>query len=79
VDGAAPRHDVARWLAELRTAGVSCDTDYAGRSLRGQLTQAARLGATVVVIVGPADAVLRRAGEPDEPIAHAEVVGRLSP
>jgi histidyl-tRNA synthetase len=78
LEEAAPRRDAARWLAELRAAGVSCDTDYAGRSLRGQLTQAARLGAALTVIVGPEGAVLRRVGEPDEPIAHAEVVGRLS-
>ena len=32
-------------MAELRRAGRAADTDYAGRSLKGQLTQAGRLGA----------------------------------
>jgi histidyl-tRNA synthetase len=32
-------------LAKLRAAGVSCDTDYAGRSMKGQRTQLARSGA----------------------------------
>jgi histidyl-tRNA synthetase len=40
-------------IMELRDAGVSCDADYAGRSRKGQLTQASRLGAERVVVVGP--------------------------
>jgi histidyl-tRNA synthetase len=79
VEDGGPRREVTRWLAALRAAGVAVDTDYAGRSLKGQLTQAARLGAAVTVIAGPEAAVLRRAGEADQAIAHAEVVGRLSP
>lgn len=75
----APRHEVARWLAELRGRGVAADTDYAARSLRGQLTQAARLGAATVVVVDAERATLRRAGSEDESLAHADVVGRLSP
>ena len=74
----AQRQDVARWLAALRSAGVAVDTDYAGRSLKGQLTQAGRLGAATIVVVGPDGAVLRSPGRPDEPIAPAEIVGRLS-
>ena len=45
LDEGAPRPTVARWLAELRRAGVAAETDYAGRSLKGQLTQARRLDA----------------------------------
>ena len=30
------------WLKELRDRGVAADADYAGRSLKGQLTQAGR-------------------------------------
>ena len=67
-----------RWLAELRAEGVAADTDYAGRSLKGQLTQAGRLGAAATVVVGPDGAVLRRPGQADEPIAPADIVGRLS-
>ena len=44
---------VARWLAELRRGGVAADTDFAGRSVKGQLTQAGRLGAARTVVVGP--------------------------
>ena len=75
----APREAVTTWLADLRGAGVACDTDYAGRSLKGQLTQGARLGAAITVVVGPESATFRRAGAPDEEVSHADVVRRLSP
>ena len=75
----APRELVPKWLAGLRELGLACDTDYAGRSVKGQLTQAARLGAAVTVIVGPERAIIRRAGAPDEEVGHGEVSGRLSP
>jgi histidyl-tRNA synthetase len=78
LEDGAPRQLVAGWLADLRSAGVAADTDYAGRSLKGQLTQSARLGATATVIVRPEGAVLRRPGQTDEPIGHADIVGRLS-
>jgi histidyl-tRNA synthetase len=74
----APRREVSRWLASLRAAGVSADADYAGRSLKGQLTQAARSGAATTVVVGTERVSLRRAGRADELVAHADVVGRLS-
>jgi histidyl-tRNA synthetase len=74
----APRETVLRWLAELRAAGVAADTDYAGRSLKGQLTQARRSGARTVVVVSADGATIRSGGAADEPVAHAEVVGRLS-
>ena len=79
LEDGAPRREVTRWLAQLRAAGVSSDTDYAGRSLKGQLTQAGRVGAATTVIVGPEGAKLRRAGTGDEEITHADVLGRLSP
>jgi histidyl-tRNA synthetase len=75
----APRTTVARWLAELRRAGVSAETDYAGRSLKGQLTQARRLDAAAVVVVGAETATLRTPGAPDETFGHDEIVSRLSP
>jgi histidyl-tRNA synthetase len=78
VDDGAPRHEVSRWLARLRATGVAADTDYAGRSLKGQLTQAARSGAETTVLVGRDGATLRRVGHADEEIGHADVVGRLS-
>jgi histidyl-tRNA synthetase len=73
----APRDHVLRWLKELRAHGIAADTDYAGRSLKGQLTQAGRLGASTVVILRADGATLRRAGQRDEPVAHGEVLGRL--
>ncbi len=74
----APREHVLQWLAELRDRGIACDTDYARRSLKGQLTQAVRLGAETTVIVDADHAVVRRAGATDEPVAHGDVVARLA-
>jgi histidyl-tRNA synthetase len=74
----APRDRVAVWLAELRRRGVSCDTDYAGRSVKGQLTQAGRLGATVTVVVDESSATIRRPGADDETVAHDGLLDRLS-
>jgi histidyl-tRNA synthetase len=74
----APRDRVAGWLAELRKRGVAADTDYAGRSLKGQLTQAGRSGAATVVVVGAEAATLRRAGSADEPVSHEALLDRLS-
>jgi histidyl-tRNA synthetase len=50
----ADRTAVARELQRLRAAGARVDMDYAGRSAKGQRTQAQRLGAKQVVVVGPA-------------------------
>jgi histidyl-tRNA synthetase len=57
---------VARW----RTEGRTVDTDYAGRSMKGQLTQAQRLGAeTVVVARSDGSYEVRRRGE-DDRVVH---------
>jgi histidyl-tRNA synthetase len=66
-------------MAELRRAGVSCDTDYAGRSVKGQLTQAGRTGAAATVVAGPDGARVRRAGQQDENVALDDLVARLRP
>jgi histidyl-tRNA synthetase len=79
LDEGAPRPTVARWLAELRRVGVAAETDFAGRSLKGQLTQARRLDADAVVIVGAETATLRTPGAADETLDHGEIVSRLSP
>jgi histidyl-tRNA synthetase len=47
----ADRAAVLGKLAELREAGVRADADFAGRSVKGQHTQAGRLGAKRVVVV----------------------------
>jgi len=77
LDGEASRERVARWLAEARVAGLACDTDYAGRSLKGQLTQAGRLGAARVVIVRGDGATIRRPGAADEEVPLDDVSARL--
>ena len=66
VEDEATRTEALAAMAELRRAGRAADIDYAGRSLKGQLTQAGRLGANVTVIVRSDGATVRRAGEKDE-------------
>ena len=73
----APRVLVTQWLAKLRAVDVACDMDYAGRSLKGQLTQATRLGATKTVVVGPDRATIRRLGTADEDVPHDDVIEKL--
>ena len=74
-DGLKPR--VMPLVAELRRAGLRADVDYAGRSLKGQLTHARRLGARAVVHWGPERSTIRRAGKPDEEVPTAELGERL--
>jgi histidyl-tRNA synthetase len=52
------RAPVVAVLKTLRDGGARVDMDYAGRSLKGQHTQAGRLGAKNVIVVG-ADTDLR--------------------
>jgi histidyl-tRNA synthetase len=47
----ADRPAVLTKMLELRAAGVRADADFAGRSVKGQHTQAGRLGAKRVVVV----------------------------
>ena len=75
----APRERVAGWLADLRARGVASDTDYAGRSLKGQLTQAGRTGASTIVVVGAQGATIRRSGSEDEAVSDHALLDRLSP
>ena len=65
-------------MSGLRAAGRSADTDYAGRSLKGQLTQAGRLGAVTTVIVGSTTATIRVAGTQDLEVPLEELAERLS-
>jgi histidyl-tRNA synthetase len=73
----APRELVPTLLQALRDAGVAADADYAGRSLKGQLTQAGRSGAATTVILRAGEALVRRPGEQDQPVAHDEIIGRI--
>ena len=50
-DDGADRTAVLAAVMDLRGVGVTADADYAGRSRKGQLTQAKRLGARRTVVV----------------------------
>jgi histidyl-tRNA synthetase len=65
-------------LGELRAAGFSADMDWAGRSVKGQLSQAGRTGAATLVVVGGEGATIRRTGAADEAVPLAEVVATLT-
>jgi histidyl-tRNA synthetase len=53
VEDGADRAAIAAALWELRRRGLRADMDYAGRSVKGQRTQATRLGARHVEVVEP--------------------------
>ena len=77
VDEGADRTQVLATMAELRASGVACDTDYAGRSKKGQLTQAGRLDARVPVIVdGDGMRIVRPGG--DEPTTREQLMATLA-
>ena len=67
-DEGADRAAIAAAIAELRRRDISAGMDYAGRSVKGQWTQASRLGARRVEVVEPGqtpdvDALLTELGE----------------
>jgi histidyl-tRNA synthetase len=64
-DEGAARDRILPLLAELRRRGLRADMDYAGRSTKGQLTQASRLGAGWTVIVDGDTATVREQGRED--------------
>jgi len=78
LDG-GPRERVVGWLRELRRSGLAVDMDYAGRSTKGQLTQAARLGAALTVVVGAERATIRRTDGDDEEVGLDELLERIAP
>ena len=74
----ADRARIFPLLAELRRRGLRAEADYAGRSLKGQLTHASRLGAGWIVIVDSGRATVREAGRADWTASLDEVVDRIS-
>jgi histidyl-tRNA synthetase len=67
----ADRAGAGEVLAALRRRGISADMDYAGRSVKGQFTQASRLDARVVVVVDAEGARIRRPdGEERVPLSQ---------
>lgn len=73
----ARRPELLALMGRLRRAGTGCETDYAGRSLRGQLTQASRLGAGTVVVASARTIRLRRHGEQDVEVESVEELEAL--
>jgi histidyl-tRNA synthetase len=78
VEDGADRKRVLPLLAELRRRGLRADMDYATRSVKGQITQANRLGAGWTVVVRDGDATLRESGRPDVSVRLDELVDRIS-
>jgi histidyl-tRNA synthetase len=74
----ADRSAALEVLVELRRRGLAADTDYAGRSLKGQLDLARRLGAGTRVIWKGETAEIQRRGEPDVQVPAGELVERLA-
>jgi histidyl-tRNA synthetase len=68
VDPDADRAAALAEMAKLRRQGVSCDTDYAGRSLKGQRTQLSRSGAKGFVHVRADGATIKR-GDVEQDVA----------
>jgi histidyl-tRNA synthetase len=79
VEPEAPRERVIELLAALRRRSVSADADYAGRSVKGQLTQAGRVNASATVVVGRDGATIRRRDGQDEQVGLDDLVARLTP
>jgi histidyl-tRNA synthetase len=76
VDPDADRTAALAQMAKLREQGVSCDTDYAGRSLKGQRTQLARSGAKGFVHVRASGATIKR-GDDERDVAVEAVAATV--
>ncbi len=77
VDAGGPRDEILALMTDLRRSGISCDTDYGGRSLKGQLTQASRVNAELTIIVRSDGATIRRAGLEDVEVPLDQLRGTL--
>jgi histidyl-tRNA synthetase len=78
LDEGGNRTELVRLQAELRRAGIAADTDYAGRSRKGQLTQAGRLGARATVLVGFDGVTVRERGGDETHVSSDELVATLA-
>jgi histidyl-tRNA synthetase len=74
----ADRARVLPLLSELRRRGLRADMDYGGRSQKGQLGQAGKLGAGWTVIVEVGRATVREPGRDDWTVPLDELVDRIS-
>src|SRR5262249_61353372 len=66
------RDTVLPLLAQIRAQGRAADTDYGGRSLKGQLTQAQKRGATTIVVVRKDGFEVRKRGEEDRTVQELD-------
>ena len=64
-------------LKEVRDHGYSADTDYAHRSLRGQIDYGTRHARRVVIVSAPGEMTLRKPGAVDRPIDLAGLLEDL--
>ena len=78
IDEQADRTRLLPVLAELRRRGLRADMDYGGRSPKGQVTQAGRLGAGWTVIVDGDQATVRESGRADFTVPLDQLVDRIS-
>jgi histidyl-tRNA synthetase len=74
----ADRARVVPVIAELRRRGLRADMDYGGRSQKGQLGQAGKLGAGWTVIVDDGRVTVREPGRDDWTTQLDELVDRIS-
>jgi histidyl-tRNA synthetase len=65
-------------VQQVRRAGLAADLDHAGRSVKGQFTQASRSGAATIVVVRSENVAVRRAGG-EQVVALDDVVATLVP
>jgi histidyl-tRNA synthetase len=79
VESSEDRRRVIPLLAELRRRGLRADMDYAGRSVKGQHTQAGRLGAQRTVIVAGPQATVRESGREDWTVSLDELAEKVAP
>jgi len=78
-DGDGDPREAFRLLRELRARGLSAQMEQAGRSLKGQLKQADRIGASWVLIVAGDGVRVRnmRTGDQVEGLSAEEALGMV--
>jgi histidyl-tRNA synthetase len=78
VEPEADRVSALTEMRKLRAAGLSCDADYAGRSMKGQRTQLSRSGARGYVHVRPDGASVKPGrDEPERDVAVDEIAATV--
>jgi histidyl-tRNA synthetase len=76
IEDDADRAEALAQMAKLRAGGLSCDADYAGRSLKGQRTQLARSRARGFVHVRADRATIKR-GDAEQDVPISEVAATV--